>query len=48
MMVLGGGPIDLGTQPLPALAAAMITGEGEIQVTAADDAEILLVQVAAT
>ena len=47
LYVLEGGPVTLGAAAMPALAAAMITGETGIAVSAADDAELLLVDVLA-
>jgi redox-sensitive bicupin YhaK (pirin superfamily) len=45
LYVLEGGPVTMGAAPVPALAAAMITAETEIAVTAANAAELLLVDV---
>jgi hypothetical protein len=45
---LEGGPVTVGPNPVPALAAAMITGETGISVYAAADAELLLVDVVVT
>ena len=47
LYVLEGGPVTVGAAPVPALAAAMITAETKITVTAADAAELLLVDVLA-
>jgi quercetin 2,3-dioxygenase len=47
LYVLEGGPVTVNAASLPALAAAMVTSEAEIVVTAADDTELLLVDVLA-
>ncbi len=43
--VLEGGPVALNGHILPALAAAMVTGESDLEVTAQRTAELLLVVV---
>jgi hypothetical protein len=45
LYVLEGGPVALNGKPLPALAAAMVTDESPLEVTAAGKAELLLVEV---
>jgi hypothetical protein len=45
LYVLEGGPVALKGKPLPALAAAMVTGESPFEVVAAGKAELLLVDV---
>lgn len=45
LYVLEGGPVRVGGHELPPLAAAEITDEDQIQVTAADEAELLMVEV---
>jgi redox-sensitive bicupin YhaK (pirin superfamily) len=47
LYVLEGGPVTVGTASLSALGAAMLTAVAEISFTAADDAELLLVDVLA-
>ena len=45
LYVVEGGPILLDGLRMPALSAAMITGEGILALTSADDTELLLVDV---
>lgn len=45
LCVLEGGPVDVNGTAMPALSAAKIAGETGIRVTAAADAELLLVDV---
>jgi hypothetical protein len=45
LYVLEGGPVDLNGQALPALAAAMVSEEPHLEVTAEGAAELLLVVV---
>jgi len=45
LYVLEGGPASLNGRVLPALAAAMVTDEPHLEVTAEEEAELLLVQV---
>jgi hypothetical protein len=45
LYVLEGGPVQVGGHPLPALAAAKISGEAGFEVQAQGDAELLLMDV---
>ena len=45
LYILEGGPVDVSGRLLPALAAAKITGEPKIEVSAQGEAELLLVEV---
>jgi redox-sensitive bicupin YhaK (pirin superfamily) len=48
LYVLEGGPVAINGQTMPALAAAMVTGEPHLEVVAAGEAELLLVEVGLT
>ena len=45
LYVLEGGPITVNNVKVPPLGSAMVTGEKEIDLTALQDAELLLVEV---
>lgn len=45
LYVLEGGPVTVNGQVMPALAAAMLTAEPDLTVTARGEAELLLIEV---